>query len=119
MNGGKWQIVFIFAAMHPVTRNQNILAKYIPEPAVPLISDWIYHFNFKLKIKKSRQSKFGDYRPRPGLNHLITINQDLNKYAFLMTLVHEIAHLLCYERHADRVRPHGEEWKECYRELMR
>jgi SprT protein len=105
---------------HQVTRNQNILAKYIPAPAVPLISDWIYHFNFKLKIKKSRQSKYGDYRPPlPGKNHQITINHDLNPYAFLLTLVHEIAHLLCYERYKNRVKPHGEEWKACFRELMR
>jgi hypothetical protein len=106
--------------MDQMTRNQSILAKYIPEPAVPLISEWIIHFNFKLKIKKSRQSKYGDYRPPlPGLNHQITINQDLNKFAFLLTLVHEIAHLLCQERHGNRVKPHGEEWKNCFKELMR
>jgi hypothetical protein len=103
-----------------LTRNQSILAKYIPEPAIPLISEWIYHFNFKLKIKKSRQSKFGDYRPPlPGLNHQITINHDLNQFAFLITLVHEIAHLLCHERHGDNVKAHGEEWKNSFRELMR
>jgi len=103
-----------------LSRNQSILAKYIPDPAIPLISDWIYHFNFKLKIKKSRQSKFGDYRPPlPGLNHQITINHDLNKFAFLITLVHEIAHLLTHERHGHRVKAHGEEWKNSFRELMR
>jgi SprT protein len=102
------------------TRNKSILAKYIPEAAVPLISEWIYHFNFKLKIKRSRQSRYGDYRPPlPGKNHLITVNNDLNQYAFLLTLVHEIAHLLCFNRHGNRVRPHGEEWKESFKELMR
>ncbi|MDQ3108280.1 MAG: SprT-like domain-containing protein [Bacteroidota bacterium] len=106
--------------MDQLTRNQSILAKYIPEQAVPLISEWILHFNFKLKIKKSRQSKYGDYRPPlPGLNHQITINQDLNRYAFLLTLVHEIAHLLTQERYGNRVKPHGEEWKNSFKELMR
>jgi SprT protein len=106
--------------MDQLTRNQSILAKYIPEAAVPLISEWILHFNFKLKIKKSRQSKYGDYRPPlPGLNHQITINQDLNPYAFLLTLVHEIAHLLTQERYGNRVKPHGEEWKNSFKELMR
>lgn len=106
--------------MDQLTRNQSVLAKYIPAPAVPLIAEWIYHFNFKLKIKKSRQSRYGDYRPpMPGTNHLITINNDLNPYAFLLTLVHEIAHLLCFERFGNRVKPHGAEWKECYKELMR
>ncbi|TND08778.1 MAG: hypothetical protein FD123_1994 [Bacteroidetes bacterium] len=106
--------------MNQVTRNQSILSKYIPEPAVPVISEWIYHFNFKLKIKKSRSTKYGDYRPPlPGTNHQITINNDLNKYAFLITLVHEIAHLLCWERHRNNVKPHGPEWKESFKELMR
>jgi hypothetical protein len=106
--------------MDQLTRNQSILAKYIPVQAVPLISEWILHFNFKLKIKKSRQSKYGDYRPPlPGLNHQITINQDLNPYAFLLTLVHEIAHLLTQERYGNRVKPHGEEWKNSFKELMR
>jgi hypothetical protein len=103
-----------------LTRNQSILAKYIPAAAIPLISEWIYHFDFKLKIKKSRQSKFGDYRPPlPGLNHQITINHDLNQFAFLLTLVHEIAHLLTHERYGNNVRSHGEEWKNSFRELMR
>jgi SprT protein len=106
--------------MDQVTRNQSILGKYIPEPSVPLITEWIYHFNFKLKIKKSRQSRYGDYMPPvKGKNHQITINNDLNPYAFLLTLVHEIAHLLCFERHGNRVKPHGQEWKDCFKELMR
>ncbi|GAB4131168.1 MAG: SprT-like domain-containing protein [Bacteroidia bacterium] len=101
-------------------RNQSILRKYIPEPAVPLIAEWIYHFNFKLKIKRSRQTKYGDYRPPVrGMNHQITINNDLNPYSFLLTLVHEIAHLLTYERHGMFVKPHGEEWKNSFKELMR
>jgi SprT protein len=103
-----------------ITRNKTILKKYIPEPAVPLIADWIYHFNFKLKIKKARLSRFGDYLPPvSGKNHQITINNDLNQYAFLLTLVHEIGHLLCHERFGNRVKPHGEEWKQAYKELMR
>ena len=106
--------------MDQATRNQSILAKYIPEAAVPLISQWIFHFNFKLKIRKPRQSLYGNYRPpKPGLNHTITVNRDMNRYAFLLTLVHEIAHLLTYERHGYRVKPHGEEWKNSFKELMR
>lgn len=106
--------------MNQATRNQSILAKYIPEAAVPLISDWIFHFDFKLKIRKPRQSVYGDYRPPlQGRNHLITVNRDLNQYAFLLTLVHEIAHLLAHERHGLRIKPHGEEWKNSFKDLMR
>lgn len=105
--------------MEQSERNQSILQKYIPEKAVPVIAEWIYKFDFKLKIKKSRSSKYGDYRPPvKGQNHLITINYDMNKYAFLITLVHEIAHLSNYNKHKDAVKPHGEEWKLHYKLLM-
>ena len=105
--------------MNQLERNQSILHKYIPEKAVPMISEWIYKFDFKLRIKKSRSSKYGDYRPPiKGENHLITINYDMNKYAFLITLVHEIAHLSTYNKHKDKVKPHGDEWKLHYKMLM-
>lgn len=106
--------------MDTSVRNQSILKKYIPEPAVPLIAEWIVHFNFKLKIRKPRQTRYGDYtQPKPGMNHLITINRDMNHYAFLLTLVHEIAHLLTFEKYGNRVKPHGSEWKNSFKELMR
>ncbi len=105
--------------MNQVERNQSILYKYIPEKAVPVITDWIYSYDFKLKIKKSRSSKYGDYRPPiKGENHQITINHDMNKYAFLITLVHEIAHLSNWNKHKNAVKPHGEEWKIHYKLLM-
>jgi SprT protein len=100
-------------------RNSAILAKYLPEQAVPLISEWIVQYDFKLKIKKERNTRLGDYTsPRNGLNHLITINHNLNKYAFLITLVHEVAHLVTYNHHKDAVNPHGKEWKMFFQQLM-
>lgn len=105
--------------MDQIDRNQSILYKYIPEKAVPVISEWIFKFDFKLRIKKSRTTKLGDYRPPyKGENHLITINYDMNKYAFLITLVHEIAHLANYNKNKNSVKPHGEEWKLHYKLLM-
>ncbi|MCU0360283.1 MAG: SprT-like domain-containing protein [Bacteroidia bacterium] len=100
-------------------RNAQILAKYIPEPSVPTIAQWIIEYDFKLKIKKERSTRLGDYTsPRAGMNHLITINHNLNKYSFLITLVHEIAHLVTYNQHKNRVNPHGLEWKKNFQQLM-
>ncbi|MBI4947105.1 MAG: SprT-like domain-containing protein [Bacteroidetes bacterium] len=105
--------------MNQLERNRSILAKYIPEPAIDIIAEWIYKFNFKLKVKKSRSSKEGDYMsPHDGRNHVITINHDLNKYAFLITLIHEIAHLTTWEKYKGRVNPHGSEWKSEYSRLL-
>lgn len=106
--------------MSQFERNSSVLQKYIPEPAVPIIARWIVEYDFKLKIKKERSTKLGDYRsPQGDVNHTITINYNLNKYAFLITLVHEVAHLVTFNAHKDRVNPHGEEWKQNYKLLMR
>jgi len=101
-------------------RNSALLAKYIPEPAVPTIARWVVEYDFKLKIKRERNTKLGDYRaPQKGGNHIITVNHNLNKYAFFITLVHEIAHLVTFDKHKDNVLPHGQEWKQEYKSLMR
>lgn len=100
-------------------RNASVLGKYMPEKAVPLIVQWITEYDFKLKIKKERSTKLGDYRaPFGGSNHQITINYNLNKYAFLVTLVHEIAHLTTYNKFKNSVMPHGAEWKQEFRIMM-
>ena len=105
--------------MNQLERNQSILHKYIPEKAVETIAEWIYIYDFKLRVKKSRSTKYGDYRPpMKGSNHLITVNYDMNKYAFLITLVHEIAHLTNFNKHKNAVKPHGEEWKLHFKLLM-
>lgn len=105
--------------MTQAERNRSILLKYIPEPAVDTIIEWIYKYNFKLKVKKPRSSKEGDYTaPHSGKNHVITINKDLNKYAFLVTLIHEVAHLVTWEKYKGRVSPHGKEWKNEYGLLL-
>jgi SprT protein len=106
--------------MDQLEKNKSILHKYIPEQAVTIIASWIYHYDFKLKIKKERSSKHGDYRPPiKKENHQITVNRNLNKYAFLITLVHEIAHLSNWNKYQNKVRPHGEQWKEEFKILMK
>lgn len=100
-------------------RNSEILKKYLPEQSVTLIAEWIIAFDFKLKIKKERSTRLGDYTmPRNGLNHIITINHNLNKFSFLITLVHEVAHLVTYNQYKNSVSPHGKEWKKNFQELI-
>lgn len=100
-------------------KNSEILYKYLPELSVPQISKWIIEFDFKLKIKKERSTRLGDYSsPRNKLNHVITINYNLNKYSFLITLVHEIAHLVTFNEFKNSVNPHGLEWKNNFKKLI-
>lgn len=95
------------------------LSKYIPSEAAPIISQWINDTSCRFKVTKSRSSKLGDYRaPYRGNPHQITVNHDLNPYAFLLTTVHEFAHLKTYQDFNNRVKPHGEEWKNNFKSLI-
>lgn len=97
----------------------KILSKYIPEEAAPLIAKWIDFYRCDFKISKSRNTKLGDYRP-PFQNegHKISVNHNLNKYAFLVTTVHEFAHLVTWKEHKRNAKPHGTEWKENFKRMM-
>ena len=98
---------------------QNILSKYLPSGAVEPCTDWLIRYRVKLKITRSRASRYGDYTsPTSHSGHIITINHNLNKYFFLLTLIHELAHLLCHEKYSRAVSPHGTEWKNEFIHLL-
>jgi len=95
------------------------LHKYIPEGALPLIEEWFEAYSFDFKITKKRQTKLGDFRAsHRRQKNQITVNGNLNKYAFLITLTHEFAHLLVWENHKRRLQPHGIEWKRQFSLLL-
>lgn len=98
---------------------KDILANYLPGDSEDIIIEWIISYRIHLKITRHRTTKLGDYRP-PVKNHghRISVNHNLNQYAFLITLVHEIAHLIVWEKHKNKVKPHGREWKQHFYELM-
>jgi len=77
----------------------------------------IEQHHFTLKIVNQRQTKHGDFRQLPDGRFQITINNNLNQYQFLLTLIHEIAHHVTYQKFG-RVQPHGKEWKTIFQHLM-
>ncbi|UPT65852.1 MAG: SprT-like domain-containing protein [Sphingobacteriales bacterium JAD_PAG50586_3] len=90
----------------------TMLKKYVPEAACPLLVNWLIGYQTKLIITAERNTKLGDYRaPFDGMGHCITINHNLNQYSFLITLVHEFAHLSNFILYKNTVAPHGKEWK--------
>jgi len=109
---------------------RDILVPYLPEKSVEFIIDWFLDKKVRLRISNDRITKLGDYRPpKPGLPAKISVNGNLNKYAFLITLVHEMAHhmvLGCVDappfiiafRSKKKPKPHGLEWQSSYRKLM-
>lgn len=98
----------------------KVLRRYIPSASVSKCVYWIIKYNIHLRITRSRASKYGDYRsPLNGSSyHRISINHDLNKYAFLITFVHEVAHLTAWQKFRRLKTPHGAEWKREFRILM-
>ena len=97
------------------------LSRYIPEASIKQMVDWILMYNVQVKITPARKSKLGDYRPPnlyKGKGHRISINGNLNQYSFLVTFIHEFAHLFTFEKYKNTVKPHGTEWKEEYKKSM-
>ena len=97
---------------------EKTLAKYIPKQSIESVFKLIKTQEVHLKIVNERKTRHGDYRRLPNGQHLITVNASLNKYRFLITLIHEIAHLVTFKRHGRYVKPHGKEWKNYFRQLM-
>lgn len=98
----------------------SILQAHIPMQALPYCYRLWHDTPFELKITRTRQTKVGDFTSRRNIAHpRITLNHELNPYLFLITYVHEVAHLRVHLQHGNRVDPHGDEWKACFRALMR
>lgn len=93
------------------------LIKYIPEKAIPLVEYLINEHKINLKIVNQRQTKHGDFRTFPNGQTQITVNNNLNEFQFLLTLIHEIAHHVTHKRFG-RVQPHGKHWKTIFQHLM-
>lgn len=96
----------------------KVLEKYIPEASVIPVFGLIKANNVHLKIVNERVSRHGDYKIIPDGRHQITVNANLNKFRFLITLIHEIAHLVAFESHGRHIKPHGSEWKRTFQQLM-
>lgn len=95
----------------------TLYQKYIPQKAIPFVEFLLSEHAFELKIVSERTTKHGDFRKLPNGKCQITVNNNLNKYQFLLTLIHEIAHHVTHQKFG-RVQAHGKEWKTVFQHLM-
>lgn len=99
----------------------HALASYLPEGTFDQVMAFLLQYKVHLTITRERASILGDYRHPDGngKGHRISINGSLNRYSFLITLLHEIAHLTTFNKYANRVAAHGKEWKQEFSAILR
>src|SRR6188508_2492236 len=98
----------------------NQLQTYLPLNTFEAVRQYLHQYQVHLTVAKERKSILGDYRHRThGKTHRISVNGNLNKYAFLITLLHELAHLLAFEKYGNRIVTHGREWKSVYSNILK
>ena len=101
-----------------------IFEKHVPPAAVAYCYTLWQHHSFTLQVTRPRHTKLGDFRAelrrdqQPGFSYTITVNNNLNPSAFLITYLHEVAHLLVHQRVRRMGRPHGPAWQKAFREVM-
>jgi|TARA_B110000977_G_C10944007_1_gene441961 SprT protein len=95
-----------------------VLSKYLPANFIEIVVELLVKHPVKFRVAKPRKTKLGDFRAnRDGL-HQITVNGDLNPYSFLITTIHEFAHLVTFQEYKGRVKPHGKEWQLTYSKMI-
>jgi len=97
----------------------NTLSEYLPEHTFGPVELLLNKYSVQLTVTRSRSTILGDYRPAfDNKGHRISVNGNLNRFSFLITLLHELAHLLNFLKFGNRVAPHGPEWKFEFKELL-
>ncbi|MBS1615356.1 MAG: hypothetical protein JST06_04475 [Bacteroidetes bacterium] len=96
------------------------LAPFLPPHSFEALEHYFCDFKIYLTLTKHRNSLHGDYRAPDDRHpyHRISVNATLNPYSFLITLVHELAHLLTTVQHGLNVPSHGPEWKAEFRQAL-
>jgi SprT protein len=96
------------------------LAQFLPAGTFEQVLPYFKEHTIHLTLARERKSILGDYR-RPTVEqpvHRISINATLNQYSFLITLLHELAHMFVFIQYKDKVSPHGSEWKVEFRKML-
>lgn len=100
---------------HPL----QALSTFLPPNTFEPVAAYLQQHKVHLTISRERASILGDYRHAyQHKNHRISVNGNLNTFGFLITLLHEIAHLLTFDSYGNRVLAHGKEWKESFGKLL-
>ena len=104
--------------MNKVGDQINVVRHYVPDAAIPILSKYFNYWKVNVVTVPRRNTKHGDFKILSQGFHRISVNNSSNPYRFLITLIHEIAHLVAFKDFGYSIKPHGKEWKSCYQKLM-
>ncbi len=99
----------------------NILRKFLPEGTEEYVYTLLKEHPVQFKIVRPRKTKLGDFKVIRKVHCSISVNSDLEPLNFLVTTLHEIAHLHNWLAHKNNrnIAPHGKEWKAFYKQLFK
>lgn len=90
---------------------------FVPKKSRQLLQYWIDGLDVSIRIVKPRSTKLGDFKVT-GNRMSISINNNLNKYSFLITITHELAHAFVFKKSKSIGKPHDKNWQLTFRSLM-
>ena len=95
------------------------LNKYLPEGSFEKVEEYLVAHKVHFTVSRARTTVLGNYKSRhSNKNHRISVNGNLNKYSFLITLLHELGHLLAFENYGPKIAAHGAQWKYEYGKIL-
>ena len=108
-----------------IEKNEPFLSlkKYLPKGAYKLVVPHLENRNVIVKITPPRLTRTGSFSVcRDEVDRCrISISDTGNKFQFLITLLHEIAHMNIYYNYKweyRRIKPHGHQWKSEFQNLV-
>ncbi len=98
----------------------RFLEQFLPAGSFEEVAPFFKTHTIHLTVTHERKSVLGDYRNPTTAEpfHRISVNANLNPYSFLITLLHELAHMFTYVHFGHKVSPHGKEWKTQFRHIL-
>jgi SprT protein len=95
------------------------LDKYLPEGSLGYIIQLLEPHKVMIRITRTAKSRYGSFyiNRRTKVQH-ITVSGVLNPYSFLITFIHEIAHMKAFGLYGRKIKPHGNEWKNVFTNIL-
>ncbi len=97
---------------------ESALVLHVPAKSLDYCMALWRRYEFDFRLRKSRVTKAGDFTFRANRAPRITVNHDLHPYLFLITYVHEVAHVAVHRQFGNRVAGHGKQWKTAFQQIL-